>query len=248
METSAIKATALKVGRVLLWLVYLWVAITLVLLFLSFILELFGANPTAGFVDWVYRSTQRAMAPFRGIFEPVTLSDKSVLDVSVLFAMIVYGFVALGLHLAIEWLTRRLRTEEARQDEQDRLAAQAAGSGPRHILQLSGPTGATATATLTPQPWGTAIQLSAVGLDPTRSYSVWLEGPGGGRTAAATFQPSGTGTAALSLTTSISLVDSQSFGVTLLPRPGEPTGTDVFASRLAWPSDLPASGVQVGRR
>ena len=57
MEPSAIKQTAIKVGRVLLWLVYIWVAITLVLLFLSFLLQLFGANPTAGFLEWVYRST-----------------------------------------------------------------------------------------------------------------------------------------------------------------------------------------------
>jgi uncharacterized protein YggT (Ycf19 family) len=230
METSAIKATAIKVGRILLWLVYIWVAITLVLLFLSLILQLFGANPTAGFVDWVYRSTERAMAPFRGIFEPVTFSDKSVLDVSVLFAMIVYGFVALGLHLAIEWLTRMLRAEEVRQQRQD---AEAAASAPRQVLQLAGAGGATATAILTPEAWGTAIQLNASGLDPARSYSVWLEGRGGGRMSAATFQPSTAGTAGMSLTTSVALADSRTFGVTLLPRPGEQAGLDVLASQLA---------------
>ena len=82
METSAIRTVTIKAARVLLWLVYLWVTVTLVLLLLSFILQLFGANPTAGFVDWVYRSTQRAMAPFRGIFESVTISDQSVLAAS----------------------------------------------------------------------------------------------------------------------------------------------------------------------
>jgi uncharacterized protein YggT (Ycf19 family) len=233
MEPSAIKTTAIKAGRVLLWLVYIWVTITLVLLFLSFVLQLFGANPTAGFVDWVYRSTQRAMAPFRGIFEPVSLSDKSVLDVSVLFAMIVYGFVALGLHLAIEWLTRMLLAEDSRQHRDHQLAAQAAANGPRQVLQLTGPSGATATAVLTPQPLGTSIELNAVGLDPSRSYSVWLEGRGGGRTPAATFQPSGAGTAGMSLTTPAVLADSQTFGVALLPHSGDQVSTDVFASRLA---------------
>jgi uncharacterized protein YggT (Ycf19 family) len=203
-----------------------------VLLFLSFILELFGANPTAGFVDWVYRSTQRAMAPFRGIFEPITLSDKSVLDVSVLFAMIVYGFVGLGLHLAIEWLTRMLRAEDGRQQQQD-LAAAHAAHGPRQVLQLVGPSGATATAVLTPQAWGTSIELNASGLDPARSYSVWLERTDGGRTPAATFQPNGIGTAGMSLTTPAALVDCQVFGVSLLPGAGEQASTDVFASRLA---------------
>ena len=223
------KTTAIKVGRILLWLVYIWVAITLVLLFLSLILELFGANPTAGFVDWVYRSTERAMAPFRGIFEPITFSDQSVLDVSVLFAMIVYGFVALGLHFAIEWLTRMLRADEARQQQQE---AQAAAATPRHVLQLAGPSGATATAILTPQAWGTAIQLNASGLDPSRSYSVWLQARSGARMSAATFQPSSAGTAGMSLTTSVALADSQTFGITLLPRPGEQASTDVLASQL----------------
>jgi uncharacterized protein YggT (Ycf19 family) len=233
METSAIRTVTIKAARVLLWLVYLWVTITLVLLLLSFILQLFGANPTAGFVDWVYRSTQRAMAPFRGIFESVTISDKSVLDVSVLFAMIVYGFIALGLHLAIEWLTRRLQIEQSRQHREEMATAQAAASGPRQILQLTGPTGATATAVLTPQPWGTAIELTAAGLDPTRTYSVWLEGQTGTRSSAATFQPGSTGTAGMSLTTSTSLVDSNAFGVSVMARPGEAPGPDVFASRLA---------------
>jgi uncharacterized protein YggT (Ycf19 family) len=229
METSAIKSTAIKVGRIVLWLVYIWVAITLVLLFLSLILELFGANPTAGFVDWVYRSTERAMAPFRGIFEPITFSDQSVLDVSVLFAMIVYGFVALGLHFAIEWLTRMLRADDVRQQQQE---AQAAAATPRQVLQLAGPSGATATAILTPQAWGTAIQLNASGLDPSRSYTVWLEGRSGARMSAATFQPSSAGTAGMSLTTSVALADSQTFGVTVLPRPGEQTSIDVLASQL----------------
>jgi uncharacterized protein YggT (Ycf19 family) len=233
METSAIKTTAIKIGRILLWLVYIWVTITLVLLFLSFILQLFGANPTAGFVDWVYRSTQRAMAPFRGIFEPVTLSDKSTLDVSVLFAMIVYGFVALGLHLGIDWLTRMLRTEEVRQQREDAEAAQVVASGPRRVLQLTGPSGASATAVLTPQAWGTAIQMNAAGLDPARSYNVWLEDGTGVRTFAATFQPGTGGTAAVSVSTSATLVHNQTFGVTLLPRPGEQTSTDVLASQLA---------------
>jgi uncharacterized protein YggT (Ycf19 family) len=227
------KTTAIKVGRFLLWLVYLWVTITLVLLLLAFILQLFGANPTAGFVDWVYRSTQRAMAPFRGIFESVTLSDQSVLDISVLFAMIVYGFVALGLHFAINWLTDVLQVQERRQREQDLLATQAAAQGPAHVVQLVGPTGVTARAVLTPQTWGTSIEFTASGLDPAHSYSVWLEGPGGGRASAGTLQPDTRGAVSASMTTPVTLAATQTFGLTLLPLPGEAATTDVLASRLA---------------
>ena len=227
------KKIAIKTGQVLLWLVYVWVTVTLVLLLLAFILLLFGADPTAGFVEWVYRSSERAMAPFRGIFEPVVLSDQSVLDVSVLFAMIVYSFVALGLHAAIYWVTGLLHKEERRQYEREVLDAQSVASAPGHVLQLAGPTGVTATAVLKPHTYGTSIELTATGLDPFQSYSAWLEGRDGVRVSTATFQPTTGGPVALSLTTPMSLVDSRRFGLTLLPRPGEVTSTDVLASLLA---------------
>ena len=227
------KKVAIKVGQVLLWLVYAWVSVVLVLLLLTFILQLFGANPAAGFVEWVYRSTERAMAPFRGIFEPITLSDQSVLDISVLFAMIVYTFVALGLHAAIDWVTRLLRREERREYERDLLEVQSIASAPGHVLQLAGPTGLSATAVLKPQAYGTSIELTAAGLDPLQSYSAWLEGRDGVRVSTATFQPTRKDTVRLSLTTPMTLTDSARFGVTLLPRLGESTSTDVLASLLA---------------
>jgi hypothetical protein len=133
-----------KISKVLLWLVYAWVVINLVLLFLAFLLRLFGANPEAGFTEWVYRSVQRAMAPFRGIFEPIVLSDQSVLDTSLLFAMIVYGFVALLLRLAIDWLNglierhRRRLEQEARQEEVLRREMATTGPSPYTAPPVTG--------------------------------------------------------------------------------------------------------------
>ena len=48
------------------------------------------------------------MAPFRGLCESVVINGQSVLDASVLFAMIIYGIVALALGALIEWLSQRL--------------------------------------------------------------------------------------------------------------------------------------------
>ena len=48
------------------------------------------------------------MAPFRGLFEPVPLDGRSVLDPSILFAMLVYGIVAFALGGLIGWLTGRI--------------------------------------------------------------------------------------------------------------------------------------------
>jgi uncharacterized protein YggT (Ycf19 family) len=98
----------MQTARALTYLVYAWVIVSLVILIFGFVLLLFGANPDAAFAAWVYRGLERVMAPFRGIFEPVRLDGRSVLDGSVLFAMIVYGIVAMVLHGVIGWLTDRL--------------------------------------------------------------------------------------------------------------------------------------------
>lgn len=122
MPPGDAQVTVGTIAKVLLWFVYLWVIVSLVLLFLAFILQLFGANPNSDFAQWVYRSVERTMAPFRGIFEPITFGKKSVLDTSLLFAMIVYGFVALFLKAAIDWVTDRTRQRRRRLDEEARAA------------------------------------------------------------------------------------------------------------------------------
>lgn len=104
-----------RVARGITYLVYAFVIIALVILVLGFFLLLFGANPQASFASWVYRGLDRVMAPFRGIFEPVKLNGKSVLDTSVLFAMIVYAIVGLALSGLIGWLTEAITRLRARQ-------------------------------------------------------------------------------------------------------------------------------------
>jgi uncharacterized protein YggT (Ycf19 family) len=92
------------------------VTVALIVLTFGFFLLLFGANPDAAFAEWVYRSLDRVMAPFRALLESIQLNGESVLDVSVLFAMIVYGIVAMALRALIDWLTSRvdlIRTHEA---------------------------------------------------------------------------------------------------------------------------------------
>jgi uncharacterized protein YggT (Ycf19 family) len=97
-----------RFARAVTYLVYAFVLVALVILVFGFFLLLFGANPHAPFAEWVYRGLTRVMAPFRGLFEPEPLDGRSVLDASILFAMIVYGLAALLLHSLIEWITDRL--------------------------------------------------------------------------------------------------------------------------------------------
>lgn len=102
----------LKAARVVVWLVYAFALVTGVLLTTAFFLQLAGANPDASFVEWVYRSTDRAMRPFRGIFPTQELDGSSVLDFSYLVAAIVYFVIALLVDALHRWLTGRLRREE----------------------------------------------------------------------------------------------------------------------------------------
>lgn len=243
MATS-VTVILLKFGRALLWLIYAWVTVVLVLLFLAFLLLLLGANPDAGFVEWVYRSVQRAMAPFRGIFEPIELTDSSTLDISILFAMIVYGFVGIGLHLGGEWVTRQLHAAElavqraegkrrAVHPEAPADAASTGPTGPSRTLRLTGSDGESASVSLTPFAAGTVIDLSVAGVDPSRTYSIWMENAAAARINLGSFQPEGDGSARLSLRTRAQLTETRLLGLACMPGPGESAAVDVLATRIS---------------
>lgn len=71
-----------------------------VLLVLRFAFKLLGANPSNGFVSFLYSITGIFTAPFSGIFNPFVtsgLAAKSVFDPATIIAMIIYAAVAWGL-------------------------------------------------------------------------------------------------------------------------------------------------------
>jgi uncharacterized protein YggT (Ycf19 family) len=224
-----VKTVMIKLSRVVVWLVYAWVTITVVMLSLAFFLLLFGANPDSGFVEWVYRSTERAMAPFRGIFEPIALTDQSVVEPSVLFAIVVYLLVAAGLSVAVNWLTQLVTADDHRQ--QLRARRTPAPVTPQVVHLAAGPL--TANAVMTPDAGGMSINLRGAGLDPARVYAAWLEGTGGGRVTAVTFQPSPAGEVSISFRTPLLLAQNRAFGISLMPVPGEPGAVDLVAALLA---------------
>jgi uncharacterized protein YggT (Ycf19 family) len=99
-----------RLVRVIVLFIYAVVAACAVILALGFVLRLFGASTDADFTEWVYRNVDRIMEPFRGMFPSEPLGDRSVVDFSLLFAMIVYGIVAVGLHALVSWLARYIVT------------------------------------------------------------------------------------------------------------------------------------------
>ena len=63
------------------------------LLAIRFFFRLAGANPVAGFVQFIYGITNVLMAPFFAIF-PTARVERSVFEWSILVAMIVYLLIA----------------------------------------------------------------------------------------------------------------------------------------------------------
>jgi uncharacterized protein YggT (Ycf19 family) len=96
------------ISRAIILFVYGFAIACIVILAMAFFLQLFNANTTAPFVDWVYRAARRIMQPFRGIFPSVEGEQGSVFDVSMLFAMFMYGLLALGAHGLIDWIDRKI--------------------------------------------------------------------------------------------------------------------------------------------
>ena len=98
----------LRVSRWFVLFVYGFVMLAVTILVIAFFLRLFDANTSAPFVEWIYRSTARIMQPFRGIFPPVEGESGSVLDVSILFAIVMYLLFAMAVHALIDAIDRRL--------------------------------------------------------------------------------------------------------------------------------------------
>ncbi len=106
--------TGWRLAKVLPWVVYAYLLLEVIVLTLAFFLLLFNASTDADFTQWVYRSADRALEPFRGIFPSATADNGSVLDFAVLFAIIVYGILAMLAQSLIHGIDRKIHEERAK--------------------------------------------------------------------------------------------------------------------------------------
>jgi hypothetical protein len=130
------KLWLLRAAKALVVFVYIVVLIDLVMLLLGFFLQLFGASTDAEFTRWVYRNVERIMEPFRGMFPSQAVSDQSVLDVSLLFAMIMYSIIGIAVHALVTWLTDRIVAQRRLQHV---VRAGTPQSGPATVPNGPGP-------------------------------------------------------------------------------------------------------------
>jgi YggT family protein len=94
-----------------------FVGLIVVILGLRILFRLFDANPSAGFVQWIYDTSEVLMAPFRGIFPPAAVERGVVLDVSAIFAAIMYVILGLLLLALIAMIPGDDHTEDEPVDE-----------------------------------------------------------------------------------------------------------------------------------
>jgi uncharacterized protein YggT (Ycf19 family) len=66
------------------------------LLLIRLVLKLLGANAQAGFASWTYGVTDFFLAPFHGLL-PTYVTGKTVLELSLIIAILIYSLVALAL-------------------------------------------------------------------------------------------------------------------------------------------------------
>ena len=96
------------------------VLLSIVELFLSLrlILKMFGANPGAPFVAWIYNSTAPLLHPFQGMFASPSLVEGFVIEFSTMFAMIAYALLAWVLVELLAFLSS-LQNKRVDKDKDD---------------------------------------------------------------------------------------------------------------------------------
>jgi hypothetical protein len=80
-------------------IIYYIVGVLEVLLAIRLVFKLLGANPSSGFVSYIYTISQGLLVPFNAIFRSsVTqgIETKAVLEPSIIIAMVVYALIAWG--------------------------------------------------------------------------------------------------------------------------------------------------------
>jgi len=98
-ESRSRRQTLAKATQIV-WLV---TSVLEVLIGIRVLLKLLGANPQAGFAQFIYGITAVFLAPFRALFSAPSAAG-SVLEISSLVAMLVYALLAWGI-IRIMWVS-----------------------------------------------------------------------------------------------------------------------------------------------
>lgn len=119
MDSSYTSTTTKPIyrGTQVIWYI---LGIIEVLLAFRFVLKLLGANPAAGFTNFIYDVTYVFATPFLSVFRNTRVIEGSVFEWTTLLAMAVYWIVAAGI-IKLLLMGRTVSTPEAavKLDNQD---------------------------------------------------------------------------------------------------------------------------------
>lgn len=97
----------MRLGLLATNLVNIFIGAVETILGLRFLLRLFSANTSNGFVSWVYEMSNSLLEPFRGIFPTRIFENSIVIDFTTLFAMLIYALIGMLAIWIITILTPR---------------------------------------------------------------------------------------------------------------------------------------------
>jgi len=99
----------LSISRIVVRLVYFWTVVGVFVLSVRVFLSAFSANPGSSFVQFITETSNSYMSPFRGIFAGRHFGDNGYLDVSALFAIIMYLLLAWGVASLVTYVDAKVK-------------------------------------------------------------------------------------------------------------------------------------------
>lgn len=120
----------LEVSKIVAWLMYAWVIFGIFVLVLRVFLLAFSANAGAGFYQFIINTSGQYLNPFRGIFPLHQVGETGYLDVSALFAIVIYIFIAWGFSALTRYIQTKIDLSKATQ-QRDLETRRSAKTKPR---------------------------------------------------------------------------------------------------------------------
>jgi uncharacterized protein YggT (Ycf19 family) len=96
--------------RVVAGVIALWFLATVLILLTNFLMQFFGANMATGFGTWIVAHSKTVMSPFNGMFPTYHLFGSSVLDASMLAAIIIYALIGSAVTSLFGWFASLMRS------------------------------------------------------------------------------------------------------------------------------------------
>lgn len=108
----------LKISKIVVWFLYFYILLGIVSLTFRVFLLLFSADSSAGFYKFVFNVSSDYLQPFRGLFPTKPVSETGYLDVSALFAILVYMLILWGVHSLINYVQNKIDISRAEQEKE----------------------------------------------------------------------------------------------------------------------------------